>query len=867
MGVPTLTLCMIVRNVDRIIERCLASISPYVQEIIVVDTGSEDGTKAAVLRAAPHAQVLDFTPQTHPGSFLLDVEATWGGKLSGAFTGKPMLADFGAARQFGWGRATGDYVIWIDSDDVVEGGERLQEILSEMEQGRIDTAMINYDYDTDSRGHVICRLIRERIIRRAHGARWVQPVHEVCIPPGKAQFFDQVSIVHRRHEYVQKKDLSASVQHRNLKILLDWYDKHKDDKDIDPRMLFYLASEERWVWPERAIATYQKYCKLSGWDAERAVSHVAAGLLQERFGRYDEALSEYALAHVEFPNNPDGLFGCARIAYYKSDWGKVIEHTERGLDIVEKIEGKTQLLVHDPLDRSFRPYVYYSVALIHTQQMRRAIEACDKGLKVCPDDPHLKGNRELAEAWLMNKLKRVDSPQGVTLKFRRDEPLETPAMDIPEEVLISIAVQMWKRLREAGDATKTVAFLDALPEPLASEPVFAKARRLTVVGAGTTEIKEPANGLIDVLIWTGPGWENWSPKSLDTTGIGGSETAAVCMARELARLGARVVVASDCKGHEGDYEGVRYVDYNKVLADPEAWPCEVFICSRQPFVFDKPFKFKVSFLWVHDIHVGQPSGDLGRQLLKVDRFFCLSNWHKQFFLSTYPFIHPDSVIVTRNGIDPEFFNQAPTKIGQRLIYSSSPDRGLGRLLELFPEIRAEVPEAELHVYYGFENWKKAAEGSGNREHLERIAYFERALAETPGVYHHGRVSKSKLAKAFMEAKVWAYPTWFTETYCITALEAQAAGCVPVTTNLAALPETVKHGVLLAHNCTSLEYGREFVSNVVGLLRDDAARESLARDGRAFALTQTWATVSADWKRHFEDTLAWKAENPLPRFAG
>jgi hypothetical protein len=65
-------------------------------------------------------------------------------------------------------------------------------------------------------------------------------------------------------------------------------------------------------------------------------------------------------------------------------------------------------------------------------------------------------------------------------------------------------------------------------------------------------------------------------------------------------------------------------------------------------------------------------------------------------------------MVTRNGIDVSRFENEVPKVGNRLIYASSPERGLERLLDLFPLIRAAVPDAELHVYHGFKTWMAMA---------------------------------------------------------------------------------------------------------------------------------------------------------------
>ena len=90
----TISLCMIVKNEEKVLERCLKSVSEFVDEIIIVDTGSEDKTR----------------------------------EIAGKFTKKvydfPWRDDFAAARNEAFSRATMDYCMWLDADDVVTDENR-----------------------------------------------------------------------------------------------------------------------------------------------------------------------------------------------------------------------------------------------------------------------------------------------------------------------------------------------------------------------------------------------------------------------------------------------------------------------------------------------------------------------------------------------------------------------------------------------------------------------------------------------------------------------------------------------------------------------------------------------------------------------
>src|SRR6478609_466965 len=100
---PTLSLCMIVRDAESSLAAALASAQPFIDEVIVVDTGSRDATRD-VARAAG-AKVFDF----------------------------PWCDSFSAARNYSLERATGGWLFWMDADDVLPpaSGEELRRILAD----------------------------------------------------------------------------------------------------------------------------------------------------------------------------------------------------------------------------------------------------------------------------------------------------------------------------------------------------------------------------------------------------------------------------------------------------------------------------------------------------------------------------------------------------------------------------------------------------------------------------------------------------------------------------------------------------------------------------------------------------------------
>jgi glycosyltransferase involved in cell wall biosynthesis len=787
---PTVSLCMIVRDNESHIADCLESIIDHVCELVVVDTGSVDSTPRIIEEISKkHKKPLllhYFTKRTHPECFLLDAPETFSnlkkgdaGKETvlplGPYFGDDMLADYAEARQYGWTSAKGDFIMWIDSDDIVENPEKIPEIARKLVQEELDSAVLLYDYEQDEKGISLCQLYRTRIVRNEL-AQWNYPVHEALEPVGRAKIFKDVKIIHKSAQIFQKDPNRRRPANRNYKILAHkTHELTEAGEEVPTRFYFYLGNEARLFDTDLALEWFAKYTSTTEWNEERAVAHYTCGQILEGAGKLDEAYGEYAAASVVCPEKPEGFFGLSRIAYYLGDHKNTIRHHESGEIAVIKAR---DILHYNPLDRDYFPAICGGRAYLEIDppNPKRALKIALRGLAKRPDDIHLLAIKQRA--------KKVIAKLYTTRK---------------------------------------------------------------------------------IVFYAGRGLEPWSPFSLNEGGIGGSETALVHMARELSNLGHNVEVYSDID-KEGYYDGVKYVHYDAIdllCKDENAVPaveCDIFVSSRKLNVFEANIKAAKKILWLHDTTAGAAIPVVARNLSRADLILCVSKWHARLIRFNYPFYDPDRILATRNGIDPDLFREEPVKEGQRLIYSSSPDRGLSVAMLLFERIRKEVPEAEFHVYYGFHNIKKLAEKTdaqtGKSEALEHMRVLEEKAKNTPGVIYHGRVSQAEVAKAMLAAKVWFYPTWFEETSCITAMEAQAAECTPVTSKLAGLEESVHHGFLYGGDNMSPVYQDRIVKRAIWCLTHEKERSALARRGREEALKiHPWSKVAEEWNDLFARILS------------
>ena len=335
--------------------------------------------------------------------------------------------------------------------------------------------------------------------------------------------------------------------------------------------------------------------------------------------------------------------------------------------------------------------------------------------------------------------------------------------------------------------------------------------------------------------------------------LGGMETSIIYMARELARLGWDVKVFNHCE-RPGNYEGVEYVPVDKINEYKSTHETDVFISVRylDPFLSDLNSKLRI--FWTGDAFDQPVLQDLQNKAVvdNVDRVFAKSRWHAQTLADFFNITH-DKFFVTRNGINIENFtdNGLERKKG-KIVYSSTPYRGLDVLFDIFPRIRSEVPYAELFVFSGMAVYDVSKET--DRQRYGSIY----AKADQPGVHMIGNIPQKQLAKELMSAQLMLYPNHFAETSCLAVLEAQAAGTPVITTALGALPESVidgYSGVIIPGNSHDPAYQDRMVNEAVFLLRNHERWEQLSRQAVTRIETDyTWHNIALEWQNEFDRCL-------------
>lgn len=218
---------------------------------------------------------------------------------------------------------------------------------------------------------------------------------------------------------------------------------------------------------------------------------------------------------------------------------------------------------------------------------------------------------------------------------------------------------------------------------------------------------------------------------------------------------------------------------------------------------------KKKIYWLHDLPPDPESAHLKNGgWEKFDSLVYVSNWQKEAYQGFFN-IPPSKGIVLQNAIKPiENFSKPDPKDGIRIIYHTTPHRGLDILVPVIEGICQVYDNITLDVYSSFQ-----AYGWPERDEPYK-QLFERCIKH-PNINYHGYQPNSVVREALMKAHIFAYPSIWLETSCIALMEAMSAGCMCVHPNLGALPETSANWTYMyAFHENVQEHANRFGGNLV-----------------------------------------------------
>lgn len=302
----------------------------------------------------------------------------------------------------------------------------------------------------------------------------------------------------------------------------------------------------------------------------------------------------------------------------------------------------------------------------------------------------------------------------------------------------------------------------------------------------------------DIVLYSPIALEKWTYSTPDTVGIGGSETAHVELAYLFGKkmFHTNIISYAPCERKELGPGNVQWIP----IEDYEVKENQIWLVFRDPFFFEKEENIKKGnkyYFIAQDVDYSWTDERLSR----VDKYICLCKEHARFTLQQYPQLK-DRIFISTNGIRSDLIrmkikNQTQKRKPKRLIYSSSPDRGLELLLDNFFRITEKHPDVKLDVYYGFNNLKVIAERNKDFRLSSLYTKLMRKQNELKEwVTFYGRINQNQLYEEMLTSSVWPYFSDWPETSCITCMEMQACGVYPIVNNHWAQGENVLNGIVL-----------------------------------------------------------------------
>ena len=347
----TISLCMIVKNEEDTLERCLKSASPLVDEIIIVDTGSTDLTKQ--IASTQGAKLFDF----------------------------PWIDDFSAARNFAFSKGTMDYCLWLDADDVILP-EDLSVMLS-LKQTILpgtDIVMMRYHTAFDEAGKPTFSYYRERLIRRAAGLSWKGRIHESIEPAGKI-IYCEAAVTHRK--------LHSGDPDRNLHIFEKML---AEGIAFEPREQFYYARELTYhARDTEAVTILENFLATGhGWVENNLEACRVLSQCYQRLGEEQKSLRallrslEYGLPRAELCCDIGGWF------FHRQNYKTAVFWYQQAL-LCERDDARGGFVLPDCYD--YLPALQLCVCFFRLGDVQKAILSNERAAQAKPDSSACQFNR------------------------------------------------------------------------------------------------------------------------------------------------------------------------------------------------------------------------------------------------------------------------------------------------------------------------------------------------------------------------------------------------------------------------------------------------------------------------------------------
>ena len=359
-----------------------------------------------------------------------------------------------------------------------------------------------------------------------------------------------------------------------------------------------------------------------------------------------------------------------------------------------------------------------------------------------------------------------------------------------------------------------------------------------------------------ILFYTGYISVPWNYSGMTRGALGGSEKAVAYLSLELLKLGYTVYVSGDVQPEEiaianNTQCSLKYV----ALPDlPELLRTTAFhtiVCSRYVSfleLYGATASWYQFYIWAHDTHLlpyGCALSDTAiveKWSARIDGCVCQTRWHADEYARQYPTLK-SRIRVINNGIDTALFpalGSLGKKVRNRFIYTSRTERGLSRILDLWPDIIAALPDATLVIstYVAFPCNDDERRIQARIAELNQIHPGQKEEQEHC-IRHLGQLNPAQLYAEMGAAEYWLYPTDWPETSCITAMEMLMSGVICLYYPVAGLTDTMGGCGIQVAPGSELE-------TLCRITSDETQKAKQREQGRAYAEGCTWTHRAQQW---------------------
>lgn len=529
--------------------------------------------------------------------------------------------DFGEQRNFNFSRAPKDvdFILWMDSDDLIVGAHLLPDIAQIAKKNEYDVVFFDYWYGAKFDGEPSLETYveneltqkRERLIN-PRKIKWSKRIHETPVPLDGSNFrYTQVAYskdypiawLHLGGDRDMGEEKMMKKMHRNQRLLEAELADERKQGEADPRTLLYLmkiyAEDDEAEVLQKCIELGEEYLGKSGWDQERAVCLELMGKCMGKLGMHETARDFLMDAIKEYPYNPLLHLYLARAYFNLGDYRAMEFWMKLGMNL--------------DLDET-------------NTSMGNILE-----LKVLSAELmlefNLRGKRDVRKAYeaarLLNKINPTENNEN-NEKYMK----EMADLDIATEHAHKLLD--WCKENKREDLIEKI--IDNLPDQIKNLPFMVHYRNQYA----TPRIWE--DNEICYFANFGQGHiEKWDGNSVQK-GIGGSETAVIKLAEQWTKKGYKVTVYGDPE-RETTINGVTYVPFYK-FNQKDLF--NIFIQWRHPVLAGKVTAKK----FIVDLHdVTHPSTFEGK-MDSIDKIFVKSKYHRSLLEG----IPDEKIQIVSNGL-------------------------------------------------------------------------------------------------------------------------------------------------------------------------------------------------------------------------